>query len=59
MEPLKHYVVTWEIDVFANDPQQAAEIALDIQRDPESEAIFFTVALHTDRHEIDLLEQDV
>lgn len=38
-----HYLVTWEIDVEANSPQEAAKLALAIQRDPESTATFFGV----------------
>ena len=37
------YRVTWVIDVEANSPTEAAEKALEIQRDPESVATFFTV----------------
>lgn len=37
------YRVTWEIDVTANSPREAAEQALTIQRDPDSTATVFEV----------------
>lgn len=37
------YRVTWEIDIEGGTPQEAAELALKIQRDPESLATYFTV----------------
>lgn len=36
------YRVIWEIDIDADDPREAAEIALEIQRDPNSTATVFT-----------------
>ena len=42
----RDYKVIWEIDIAANSMREAAEIALDIQRDPDSCATFFKV---TDR----------
>jgi hypothetical protein len=41
------YYVKWEIDVEAESAFDAAKIALDIQRDPESIATIFTVRKHT------------
>ena len=38
-----NYLVTWEIDVEADSPEQAAKEALEIQRDTYSEATYFTV----------------
>ena len=35
--------VTWEIDIDADNPADAAEAALRIQRDPESIATVFLV----------------
>lgn len=37
------YLVTWEIDIEADSPREAAEKALRIQRDPESIATVFAV----------------
>jgi hypothetical protein len=37
------YRVTWEIDVHAKSPREAAREALRIQRDPESIATVFSV----------------
>lgn len=43
MEPLIRHTVVWKIDAWANSPQKAAEIALEIQRDSESTATIFEV----------------
>jgi len=40
---LKTYKVTWEIELDATSPREAAELALEIQRDPFSTATVFTV----------------
>lgn len=40
---MTHYRVTWEIDAWADSPQEAAKEALKIQRDPESVATVFKV----------------
>ena len=40
---MTHYIVTWNIDIYADSPEQAAKEALVIQRDPESTATFFIV----------------
>ena len=37
------YHVMWEIDIKADSQEEAARIALDIQRNPESAATVFTV----------------
>lgn len=37
------YRVKWEIDIEASDPREAAELALAIQRNPESTALVFRV----------------
>lgn len=37
------YHVMWEIDIEADSQEEAARIALDIQRNPESAATVFTV----------------
>ena len=39
----KRYLVTWEIELDADDPRQAAADALRIQRDGESIATVFDV----------------
>ena len=45
---MKTYRVKWEIDVRAASPKEAAQRALEIQRNPESTAIFFEVTEHDD-----------
>lgn len=40
---MKQYTVTWEIDIDANTPEEAAREALKIQRDTGSEATVFEV----------------
>jgi hypothetical protein len=37
------YRITWEIDIDAESPQEAAERALEIHRDPKSIATVFIV----------------
>lgn len=37
------YLVTWEINIYANNPRDAAEEALRIHRDPDSTATVFSV----------------
>lgn len=39
----KSYLVTWEIDIEATSPEDAAREVLEIQRDETSEALAFTV----------------
>jgi hypothetical protein len=58
---LKHrqtYRVTWEIDIDAYTPKQAAKSALRIMRDPESIANVFTVKSEKSKYHIDLAEDD-
>jgi len=38
-----HFLVTWEIDIYAESAQEAAEIARDIQTDKSNEATVFEV----------------
>jgi hypothetical protein len=38
-----HYKVYWEIDIFADSPEAAAEVALMAQRDSSSTCTYFTV----------------
>lgn len=40
---IKEYRVSWDIEVSADSYQDAVNQALEIQRDPSSEAIHFTV----------------
>lgn len=40
---MKTYLVSWEIEVDADDPKQAAQRALAIQKDPSSLATVFKV----------------
>lgn len=40
------YRVSWEIDVDADTPEEAAERALEIQRNPASTATVFEVRSH-------------
>jgi len=42
------YFVTWEIELTAASPQEAAQQALEIQRDPKSWANSFDVRETTD-----------
>lgn len=55
---MNRYRVTWVIDLEADTPQQAAERALAIQRNPESIATVFDVCDDdgTNPIRIDLLE---
>ena len=54
---MKHYIVTWSIDIDADSAVEAAKSALAIQRNPESIATVFEVAeVGCERVEIDLLE---
>lgn len=53
----KQYRVVWEIDITAQNPEQAAKEAVSIQRDPYSEALAFYVEGDggDDSHFIDLM----
>jgi hypothetical protein len=37
------YLVTWEINIDATSPREAAELALQMQRDPNNTATVFQV----------------
>lgn len=41
---MNRYVVTWTIDIEADTPVEAARAALEIQRDPESTAMVFSIS---------------
>ena len=56
---MNEYEVTWTITIDAESPREAAEKALEIQRDKRSCATVFDVESSTDRHDaatIDLWE---
>lgn len=38
------FSVTWEMDIEADSPREAARLAREIQLNPESEAVIFEVA---------------
>ena len=40
---MSEYFVSWEIEITADSPREAAELALTIQRDPHSLATIFKV----------------
>lgn len=42
---MKIYKVTWEMDIEAESYEEAAQEALEIQRDPESIATVFNVKI--------------
>lgn len=48
------YHVSWEIEIDADSPEQAAEEALDIQQDPESTATLFLVTHGTRQFVVDV-----
>ena len=53
-----NYLVTWEIDMEAETPREAAQRALDIMRDPESIGTVFKVADGKQVHVVDLLDEE-
>jgi hypothetical protein len=56
---MPHYLVTWEIDVWADTPERAAQDARTIQRHPQSTATVFTVTTDDgDATAIDLADTD-
>lgn len=52
------YRVSWQIDIEADSPTEAAEGALAVQRDPESIATVFFVRLGMAHDVIDLSDGD-
>lgn len=50
---MSQYTVVWLIDIFADDPVEAAKIAQSIQRYSESEATVFHVVQGTFFEDID------
>jgi hypothetical protein len=54
---MKTYTVQWEIELDADDPEQAARQALDIMQDVNSEALYFKVIHESGKlTDVDLLE---
>jgi hypothetical protein len=54
---VKDFLVTWEIDITAEDEHEAAHKALLIQRDPSTEATHFIVLDENgDSEEINLFD---
>ena len=51
---MKSYRVTWNIDIEADTPEDAARQAREIQLDPTSMATVFDVASHDGTTRIDL-----
>jgi len=47
---LKTYKVTWEMELDATSPREAAELALEVQRDPHGTATVFNVVDVYDMH---------
>lgn len=39
----RQFIVTWEIDIYADNAKDAAEQALNVQRDVSSQAKYFKV----------------
>ena len=56
---LKTYKVTWEIELDATSPREAAELALEIQRDPFSTATVFTVFTVVDVYDMRAWEETI
>ena len=38
---MKEYLITWQIEIEADTPEEAVKEALKIQRDPKSTAVIF------------------
>lgn len=54
----QRYLVTWEIDIYADSPQEAAEKAWDHIRHPDSTAnVFNVIDKDGDMTTVDLEEQ--
>jgi hypothetical protein len=55
----KTFNVNWEIEVTATSPKEAARLALEIQRDPSSEAVNFDVEElgNGEKTEVDLSDE--
>lgn len=56
---MNEYRVEWCIEVDAENPREAAQRALEIQRDPDSMAVVFDVLDEEgDLHHVDLQEDE-
>lgn len=55
---MKTYLVQWEIEIDAESEREAAEKAREIQLDPNSSAVVFTVSDGRSLVTIDLLEDE-
>lgn len=56
---MREYLVSWEIEITANTPEEAARKALAVQRDPNSIAMVFDVIGENGGPiRVDLLELD-
>lgn len=55
---MPEYRVTWEMDIDADSPREAAEKALAVQRNPESIATIFTVTPRVKTTFVDLNDDD-
>lgn len=54
-----NYLVSWEIDIEADTPEEAARLAREIQRDPDSTALFFSVRdQNQDEEVVDLTPEE-
>ncbi len=53
------YAVSWEIDIEADSPMEAAQKALEIQRDPESIATVFLVSDEEKAYTVDTIAETV
>ena len=53
---MPRYYVTWDIDIEADTPEQAALEARKIQLDPDSLATVFTVVDEVEAMRVDLME---
>jgi hypothetical protein len=48
----REYIVTWRIELTAESPHDAVQIARRIQLDPESSATIYEVAIDVDASEV-------
>lgn len=57
---MNRYLVTWQIDIEADTPREAARLALDVQRDHTSIALVFDVRQdgEDEATRVDLAEAD-
>ncbi len=53
---MKEYLVSWEIELMAESAEQAAQLALEVQRDTKSMATVFQVHSEDNTETIDLID---